>query len=75
MANDPKLTPTQAEIMRWLSKGWDARVSHGDVVEINGKKVCRLSTMTALEKRGLVYRDADTKLWAATEAGRALNRT
>lgn len=63
-----RLTPVQQEVMRWLSQKWSARVSAGAAVEINGKRVCNLSTMKALAKLGLVEQD-DTSCWVATSEG------
>lgn len=67
-----KLTPAQARVMKWLSQGWGARVSHGSAVEINGQRVCNVDTMTALEKLGLVVRGEPHRTWKATETGRKL---
>lgn len=62
------LTPVQQEVMRWLSQKWSARISAGAAVEINGKRVCNLSTMKALAKLGLVEQDG-TLCWIATTEG------
>ncbi|NIF29179.1 hypothetical protein F3J44_22730 [Pantoea sp. Tr-811] len=69
----PKLTPVQQEVMRWLSQRWEARVSVGSVVEINGARVCNLSTMNALARLGLVERESRAPCWVATAEGRKLS--
>ena len=69
----PALSAAQRRVMDWLSQGWSARCARGAVVEINGTRVCNVDTMQVLERRGLVCRDPDTKLWHATDAGRRLN--
>jgi hypothetical protein len=68
-----KLTPTQERVMKWLSQGWDARVCHGSVVEVNGKRICTLMTVNALERLGLVQQDPSTRCWEATPMGRQLS--
>lgn len=68
-----KLTPTQERVMKWLSQGWDARVSHGSVVEVNGKRLCTLTTVNALERLGVVKQDPTTRCWEATKLGRQLS--
>ncbi|WP_198537183.1 MULTISPECIES: hypothetical protein [Pseudomonas] len=68
----PRLTKTQWKVMRWLSQGWAARVSHGSVVVINGAKVCNADTMGALERFGLVASETAPGYWEATAAGKQL---
>lgn len=68
-----KLTATQTEVMKWLSQGWDARVSVGAAVDINGKRVCNLNTINALVGLGLVAQDAQTRCWGATAEGKKLS--
>jgi len=68
----PKLSQAQARVMKWISQGWGARVSHGSVVEINGEKVCNVGTMTTLERYGLVQQEL-SGYWVATPEGRKLN--
>lgn len=68
----PRLTKTQWKVMRWLSQGWGARVSHGSTVEINGAKLCNTDTMAALERFGLVASDTAPGFWEATAAGELL---
>ncbi len=68
-----KLTPVQQEVMRWLSQKWEARVSVGSAVEINGDRVCNVSTMNALVRLGLVERESQAQCWVATAEGRKLS--
>lgn len=68
-----KLTSTQKTVMQWLSQGWGARVSHGCVVEVNGERICTVTTMTALERHGLVERESRAPYWVATTEGRKLS--
>ena len=51
-----KLSPKQEEVMSWLRNGHRAYIEGVSVVYINGKKVCNLDTMAALERRGLIVR-------------------
>lgn len=67
-----KLTKVQATVMQWLSQSWSARVSHGNVVEINGNRVCTTATLAVLERQGLIYKDP-SGLWSATDAGKCLS--
>lgn len=68
-----KLSPAQQRVMLWLSQGWGARVSHGSAVEINGKRVCNVDTMTALARMKLVERETRAPYWMATAEGRKLS--
>lgn len=68
----PKLSKVQSKVMLWLSQGWGARVSHGFAVEINGKRVCNVETMTVLVRKGLVVR-TDDGYWHATPEGKKLS--
>lgn len=69
----PKLTPVQQAVMRWLSQKWEARVAVGSAVEINGSRVCNLSTMNALARLGLVEQQSHAPCWVATAEGRKLS--
>jgi hypothetical protein len=71
--NKPKLTDAQQRVMLWLSQGWGARVSHGSAVEVNGKRICNVDTMSALERLGLVERESRPPYWMATAEGRKLS--
>lgn len=68
----PKLSKVQANVMRWMSQGWDAHVPHGSVVEINGKHICNTATLNALEKAGLVAKE-QSGLWTSTPEGKKLS--
>lgn len=63
-----KLSPKQAEVMKWLDNGWTAYTNYG-VVEINGQKVANLDTMVALLRRGLVKKYGQWG-WQAVETNR-----
>ena len=67
----PKLTPVQADVMRWVGKGWMAHNAVGSSVHINGKRVCNVDTMKALERHGLVAYDSAFRHWSATDTGKA----
>lgn len=69
----PALSSVQRRLMEWMSQGWSARCAYGSAVHINGARVCNIDTMQVLERQGLVWRDPDTRVWKATDAGRALN--
>jgi hypothetical protein len=67
-----KLSSTQKAVMTWMSRGWKAYSAGGTRVEINGKPVGTVSTMTSLETMGLVTK-LGVSAWEVTDAGRALN--
>jgi hypothetical protein len=69
-----KLSPAQQRVMLWLSQGWSARISHGSVVEINGKRICNVDTMKTLVRLGLVERQTNAPYWMATADGRKLSQ-
>lgn len=66
-----KLTEVQRRVMAYVGRGWSARVSHGSAIEVNGKRVCNLSTIMVLHRKGLVAKDQNG-LWIATESGKIL---
>lgn len=68
MARQHKLTPAQERVMVLMSRRWSAHVSTSGRIEINGKGVCNMDTMTVLERLGLVEKDTRWT-WKATEAG------
>lgn len=68
---EPVLSNTQREVMKWLKHGWTARQAHGEVVEVNGRKLCTVRTMLVLERHGLVNYDAPANCWKASDKGRA----
>lgn len=59
-----KLTPTQQRVLKWLHGGWEANAYNESIVEINGKKVCNIDTMTNLLKRGLIEKSGE-RSWTA----------
>lgn len=71
-SKQPKLRKVQALVMLWLSQGWNAHVRCGSAVEINGKRICNTSTLNALEKHGLVFKEP-SGVWAATVEGNRLS--
>jgi hypothetical protein len=66
-----KLSSTQTAVMTWMSRGWKAYSAGGTRIEINGKPVGTLATMTSLEGLGLVTK-LGVSAWEVTDAGRAL---
>lgn len=65
--------------MKWLGYGWTSEPGVGMAVRVNGKRICNVDTMHALERLGMVEQltDGGLKLvdqWKATEAGAALTR-
>lgn len=71
--NKVKLTQVQQRVMHWLSQGWGARVSSGTAVEVNGERICNVSTMAVLERLGLAERESRPPYWMATAEGRMLS--
>lgn len=71
MTKEIKLTETQKHVMEWMSQGWPATIYGSEGIEINGKRVCNINTITALINAGLMEADGKWQ-WKATEAGRAL---
>lgn len=69
MTKKIKLTEPQKRVMEWMSKGWPATMNNGNSIDINGKRVCNIDTITALIKAGLVEEDGRW-CWKATAAGR-----
>ena len=69
----PKLTPPQKESLIWLLGGHEIRRYNGNTCEVNGKSICKVATMEALEKAGLASRHDVTPGpyavhgWKATE--------
>jgi ribosomal protein S19E (S16A) len=57
--------------MSWLGKSWIAYPRAGVTYEVNGKRLCTLATLTALEKAGLLVK-VENNGYTATEAGRTL---
>ena len=69
MTGKKALTAPQKRVMEWMSKGWPATMNNGNSIDINGKRVCNIDTVTALIRAGLVVKDGQWS-WKATEAGR-----
>jgi hypothetical protein len=63
------LTDAQQRLMNWLAQGWTAHQEAVTTIHINGRRVCNLDTMVALEKRGFVHRSSKWE-WKATPAGK-----
>jgi hypothetical protein len=69
-----RLSQTQLKVMRWVGKGWSALPGAGSAVMVNGRRVCNVDTMHALERHGLVQQD-DARCWAATDQGKEFARS
>lgn len=73
----PKLSEAQRRVMKWLGHRWKSEPGAGMAIHVNGKRVCNVDTMHALERLGLVEqltvhgRKAIGE-WQATQAGREL---
>ena len=64
-----KLSPKQAEVMKWLNGGWTAVVKHGNAMTINGERICNRSTIEALQRKGLIKRVSQRE-WKAVQTNR-----
>lgn len=73
MSKKLNLTSAQQNVMHLLSQGWGARVSSGAAVEVNGQRICNLSTMKVLVRLGLAERESRPPYWMATAEGRKLS--
>lgn len=67
--------------MKWLGYGWNSEPGAGMAIHVNGKRICNVDTMVALQRHGLVEQldgpGRNGKLvgqWKATEEGCALTR-
>lgn len=72
-----KLTEAQRRVLTWLGKGWSSEPGSGSAILVNGKRICNVDTMMALERMGLVeqlYYDGRLQVgqWKATAEGRRL---
>jgi hypothetical protein len=72
-----KLTEAQSRALKWLGKGWKSEPGAGMAIHVNGKRICNVDTLFALERHGLVEQLEDRGLkllgqWQATEAGKSL---
>ena len=59
--------------MKWLGKSWIAYPHVGVSYYVNGKRLCMLATLQALEKAGLLKK-VEHNGYTATEAGRQLTQ-
>lgn len=75
-----KLTEAQRRVLKWLGHGWKSEPGAGMAIHVNGKRICNVDTMFALQRLGLVEQLTDHDLmlvgqWKTTEAGAALTRS
>lgn len=73
------LTNAQRRVMKWLGYGWTSEPGAGMAIHVNGKRICNVDTMFALQRHGLVeqFDEHGRKLvgqWRATDDGAALAR-
>lgn len=73
----PKLSEAQRRVMKWLGHRWKSEPGAGMAIHVNGKRVCNVDTMHALERLGLVeqltvHGRIAIGEWQATQAGREL---
>ena len=64
-----RLSPTQQRVMKWLGKGWRTEPAAGSALNVNGKRICNLDTLNALQRLGLVNR-LEPGVWEASTLGR-----
>lgn len=74
-----KLSETQRRVMKWLGNGWTSEPGAGMAIHVNGKRLCNVDTLFALERLGLVEQIERMGLkqvgqWKATDAGAELTR-
>ncbi|MHB1371954.1 MAG: hypothetical protein ACYCW7_17400 [Pseudomonadaceae bacterium] len=69
MERTKRLSQTQLKVMKWLGNGWSALPGSGSAVMVNGRRICNVDTMQALERQGLVTKDEDRR-WDATDHGK-----
>jgi hypothetical protein len=72
-----KLTDAQRRVMKWLGYGWKSEPGAGMAIHVNGKRICNVDTLHALERFGLVeqlivHGRKSIGEWQATQAGRDL---
>lgn len=75
--DQPKLSEAQRRVMKWLGKGWRTEPGAGMAIHVNGKRICNVDTLHALERLGLVEQLVVRGCraigeWQATQAGREL---
>lgn len=76
---EPKLSEAQRRVLKWLGYGWTSMPGSGMAIHVNGKRICNVDTMFALQRHGLVEQLSQGSLklvgqWKATEAGVELTR-
>ena len=49
-----KLSEAQRRVMKWLGYGWKSEPGAGMAIHVNGKRICNVDTMVALQRMGLV---------------------
>jgi hypothetical protein len=69
-----KLTDAQRRVMKWLGHGWTSEPGAGMAIHVNGKRICNVDTLHALERMGLVEPlvvngRKSIGEWKATQAG------
>lgn len=78
---DEKITKTLSEaqrrVMKWLGNGWESEPGAGMSIHVNGKRICNIDSLHALERMGLVEQKLTQGRkavgeWKSTEAGRQL---
>lgn len=70
-----KLTSAQRRVLKWLGKGWSSEPGAGSAIMVNGKRICNVDTMLALQRMGLVVLaqlngQPLTGVWEATAEGK-----
>lgn len=73
------LSEAQRRVLKWLGYGWSSEPGAGVAIHVNGKRICNVDTMFALQRQGFVEQIERNGLklagqWKATEAGAALAR-
>lgn len=67
------LSEVQLNVVRWVGKGFNAYLSHGSTIAVNGEHVCNLKTIKVLAQKGLVEVDPDNEnTWKRTPGGAVL---
>lgn len=66
-----QLTDAQKRVLKWIGHGLRTSLGAGSALMVNGKRVCNLDTMKALQRAGLVS-EVQPGCWAATEQGPAV---
>lgn len=79
LQDEPKLSEAQRRVLKSLGHGWTSEPGAGMAIHVNGKRICNVDTMFALQRMGLVEQIVDHGLrqigqWKATEAGVTLTQ-